>query len=260
MEIHSLLYVDVLGFAELTKSNPAKVEDIFRVITQMRKRNESVYDILIFSDTILIKNRGTPATLDEQMFCVQWLYEFAVDLQYQLSQLDVFYRAVLINGPFNSYKQDGVDCFYGQALIDAYKKEKKIKCAGLFIDKSTEELHGGFPCIRHSDDLAFAYTSDSLEEHSKFSGGLVALDKFVLEETDSCWLLSYDVKYLSQLFKHGHTHPNPDVRIKFLAAFDYYEQRYPNLVRALIDSEFDVSIICKDYDWSQQVYYSSETT
>jgi hypothetical protein len=42
MEIYHLLYVDILGFAELTKTNPAKVEDIFRIITKLRKRNESV--------------------------------------------------------------------------------------------------------------------------------------------------------------------------------------------------------------------------
>ena len=256
METHHLLYVDILGFAELTKSNPAKVEDIFRIITKMRKRTESVYDILIFSDTVLVTNRGTPATADDQMLCVQWLFEFAVDLQYQLSQFDVYHRAVMVNGEFNSYKQEGVDCFYGQALIDAYRKEKDIKCAGLFLDKSSNQHHGGFPTIRHSEDLVFAYTSDSLEEHAKYSGGGVVLDKIILEETDSCWLLTYDVKYLSQLYRHGREHPDPEVRIKFLTAFNYYEQRYPKLVRALVDSKFDVRVICKDYNWSQQVYYS----
>jgi hypothetical protein len=258
MESHHLLYIDILGFAELTKTNPAKVEDIFRVITQMRKRNKNVYEILIFSDTILVTNRGIPETPDDQMFCVQWLFEFAVDLQYQLSQLDVFFRAVLIKGLFNNYKQEGVDCFYGQALIDAYTKEKDIKCVGLFLDESSYKHHDGFPTIRHNSDLVFAYTSDSLEEHAKYSGDGVVLDKFILEETDDCWLLSYDVKYLSQLYNFGRKHPNPDVRIKFLAAFDYYEQRYPNFIRALVDSKFDVTIVCKDYDWSQQIYYSKE--
>ena len=190
------------------------------------------------------------------MLCVQWLFEFAVDLQYQLSQLNVFFRAVLLKGPFNNYKQQGVDCFYGQALIDAYTKEKDVKCVGLFLDKSSNQHHGGFSTIRHNDDLVFAYTSDSLEAHAKYSGNRVVLDKFVLDETDDCFLLSYDVKYLSQLYNFGHKHPNPDVRIKFLAALNYYEQRYPNFIRALIDSKFDVKIVCKDYDWSRQAFYS----
>ena len=76
MQSHHLLYIDILGFAELTKrrakTNPPKVEEIFRVITRMRKRNESVYDILIFSDTALVKSRGSPATPDEHMYCPLW--------------------------------------------------------------------------------------------------------------------------------------------------------------------------------------------
>ena len=207
-ETHHLLYIDILGFAELTKSNPAKVEDVFRIITKMRKRNESVYDILIFSDTILVTNRGTPATTDDQMFCVQWLFEFGVDLQYQLSQLDIFYRAVLINGEFNSYKQEGVDCFYGQALIDAYKKEKDIKCVGLFLDKSSNQHHGGFPAIRHNEDLVLSTLPIRLKNTQSILAVGSFLDRFILDETDSCWLLTYDVKYLSQLYKHGREHPN----------------------------------------------------
>ena len=252
METHHLLYVDILGFAELTRSNPEKVEDIFRIVTNLRKCNECSYDILLFSDTILVTNRGMPSTADEQMFCVQWLFEFAINLQYELSQLDVFYRAVLVNGQFKSYKQESVDCFYGQGLIDAYRKEKDIKCVGLFLDKSISSHHGGFPSIRHNQDLLFAYTTESLEEHAKYSGGGVVLDRFVLEQTDCCCRLSHDVKFLSQLYMHGRTHLNPDVRVKYLTAFNYYEHRYPNLVRSLVDSKFDVSIICKTFDWSQQ--------
>lgn len=256
METHYLLYIDILGFAELTETNPAKVDDIFLIVTKMRKRNESAYEILIFSDTILVRNRGTPTTQDGHMFCVTWLCEFALDLQYQLSKLEVFFRAVLLRGSFNNYKLEGVDCFYGQALIDAYTKEKNIKCVGLFIDKSCQGDNGPYPTVRHDNELFFIYPSASLEEHKKYSNDGVVIDKFILEETDDCWLLSYDVKFLSQLHNIGQTHPKPDVRIKFLAAFNYYQQRYPNFIRALIDSKFDVKIVCEDYDWSQQIIYS----
>jgi hypothetical protein len=256
MESHHLLYVDILGFAELTKKNPAKVEQIFRVITEVKKHKNSHFEILIFSDTILVRNKGTPDTIDYQMYCVQWLFEFAVDLQYRLCQLDVFFRAVLIYGPFNSYKLEGVDCFYGEALIDAYTKEKKINCVGLFLDKSSYKFHGGFPTIQHDENLLFAYTCTSFDEHAKYSGSKVVIEKFILEETEECFLLSYDVSYISRIYNMACKHPDPNVRIKFLSAFNYYEQRYPIFIRALIDNKFDIKIICQDYDWSQQNFYS----
>lgn len=124
MEEKYLLYIDILGFSDLVKDTPEQIECIYGVIDSLNVHRHDVFNTIVFSDTILVYNRVDAKTKEDHEYIVWYSIEFAEDLHHRLIGQDIYFRAVLVYGTFTHRKLKNVECFFGNALIDAYNREK----------------------------------------------------------------------------------------------------------------------------------------
>lgn len=133
MDKRYLLYIDVLGFSDMVKTNPYKVEEIYKIINSLNVHKHNAFKTIIFSDTVLVYNIIEPVSKDDHKYLVMYLCEFVQDLLYRTITKNVYFRAILLYEEFTHYKLENVECFYGRSLIDAYSKEKDLVSMGLYI-------------------------------------------------------------------------------------------------------------------------------
>ena len=119
-----LLYIDILGFTEMTKSEPRKVARVYSILDELNVHQHNSFKTIVFSDTILVYNPDLAETDHERKYLIMYLIEFAEDLHYRLTGQDIYFRAILTAGSFNHYSLKNIECFYGDSLINAYTSEK----------------------------------------------------------------------------------------------------------------------------------------
>jgi hypothetical protein len=164
-----LLYIDILGFSEMSRADPAKIERIYSIIDSLNAHSHRAFKTIVFSDTILVYNPDLARTNEEKDYLVWYLIEFAEDLHHRLTGQNVFFRAVLTAGDFSHYKLSNIDCFYGSAPVNAYLREKKIPSIGLFIDAACNTHNRYFRVQPFENDLYFVYLNRSLETLNEYS-------------------------------------------------------------------------------------------
>ena len=132
-----LLYLDILGFADLVKRLESK--QIYKILNtaimtlntseSQYRQSKIKYRSICFSDTILL-----------------WPEESTVDVFHHLTYLSgllftnllaqgIPVRGTIVYGDFNVMNDDAKDheLFWGEALINAYNIEKKEKWIGIVI-------------------------------------------------------------------------------------------------------------------------------
>ena len=245
-----LLYIDILGFNQLVQEKPQRIKTLYRIINSLNVHTHDVFRTIVFSDTILVYNRDNANNINDHKYLVMYACEFVQDLQYRLIGQDIYFRAVLVAGDFDHYTLENIECFYGKALIDAYLNEKGIQAVGLFIDDNCNKYNGIFPTARYDNKLNFVFLNQSLERLQRNSKGELPIDPFLLNETDEYWDILWDFRLLNGIYDLMSNHPDPRVRGKHLATWNFFQQRYPNIMRVLESGEFDPKVLCNQYDWS----------
>ena len=129
----TFLYIDILGFKNLVTSNTDKVESIFKIIDSLHVHKDIAFQTIVFSDTILVFNKDNRYPLH---FYVTYLIEYAQQLFYRLSMINVYFKGIITLKPFTYLELKNVNAYYGEALISTYQDEKELKGFGLYIDKS----------------------------------------------------------------------------------------------------------------------------
>lgn len=99
-----LLYIDILGFAEMTKKEPRKVARIYSILDDLNVPTHNAFKTIVFSDTVLVYNPKVSDSHNESEYLVWYLIEFAENLHHRLTGQDVFFRAVITFGDFSHYK------------------------------------------------------------------------------------------------------------------------------------------------------------
>ncbi|WP_405123502.1 hypothetical protein ACI514_08275 [Pseudomonas sp. M20] len=99
-----LLYIDILGFSEMTRLEPRKVARVYSILNTLNAHHQTNFNTIVFSDTILVYNTSDADTDDKRADCVWLLTEFAEDLHDRLTGQDIYFRAVLVEGEFTHYK------------------------------------------------------------------------------------------------------------------------------------------------------------
>src|ERR1700729_1500592 len=102
-----LLYIDILNFSSIALQ-PTRVEELYRIINSLNVHRHGVFNIIIFSDTILVYNKDGPSNLDDVNYLVMFLCEFAQDLHYRLVGSDIFFRAYITCGGFAHYPMENI--------------------------------------------------------------------------------------------------------------------------------------------------------
>jgi len=193
-----LLYIDILGFSDLVRKNPKKIDNIYNVINSLNVHRHHAFKTIVFSDTILVYNLEEPKTPHDHSYLVMYAIEFAQDLWFRTVGKEVFFRGILRYGTFNHYDLSNISAYYGNALIDSYIKEKDLNCCGLFIDKSCQKYNDIFPMERYDQDISFVYINQSLERLWINTGGELPTDSFFLDSTYDYWSILWDLRFLSK--------------------------------------------------------------
>lgn len=251
MQNRYLLYIDILGFSELVRGAPARVQDLYRIIDSLNVHRHHAFKTIVFSDTILVYSKDSllQGNRDHE-YVVMYSCEFAQDLMYRFVGTEFAFRAVLKFGEFDHYRLTRTECFYGRSLVDAYLMEKSVKCVGLFIDEPSQRYNRIFPVCRHSDDLSYVYLNQATQRTYEYiAEALPIFEPQIYESADNASAFVRDAQWLKETYERANKHPSPDVRLKYLTAWNYQLQRYPKLLYPLLQSGFDLRTVSPRVEW-----------
>ena len=158
-----LLYIDILGFSNLAKSDYAKVTDLFAIVDSLNAHKHPGFQTVVFSDTILIFNKTQPITQHDHEYIVMYSCEFAQDLIFRCTKLNIQFRAILTHGEFYYEKLTNIEAYHGNALINSYNKEKEIAGLGLYIDKKISKYNKIFATAPFDKELDFVFLLQDIE-------------------------------------------------------------------------------------------------
>jgi hypothetical protein len=246
-----LLYIDILGFADLVKTDYDKIRLLFKKIDELNVHRHNAFQTIVFSDTILILNKETPRNTFEHEYLVMYACEFAQDLMFRCIDLEIQFRAILTYGEFFYEKLENIEAYHGKALVNAYYKEKDINSLGLFIDKSILQYNKFFKTTQFDKDLNFVFLTQNLERLCHFyDASHLPLDPFLIDQACEFPYLKDEVKILATLKKNIDTQIDSKVRGKYLQAYYFYQQRYKVFIDQLEKSDFDYKIVSPTADWT----------
>jgi len=245
------LYIDILGFSNLVKSSPAKIDDLYEVVASLNVIDHPEFKTIIFSDTILVYNVQNPVDKNDNAFIIMYLCEFVKDLQIRLTGRNIYFRAVVTRGEFNHYELNNIPCFYGAALIAAYNLEKGIQCIGLFMTDNCLPYSHIFKTAQFADNLNFVYLTQLMDTLEYTFEGNLPLPKQLITPMDYESYIVPEVLMLKSLYENG-MDENLDERSrqKHQVAFGLYKRRYPKCISTLINNNFMFSAISDQIDWS----------
>ncbi len=250
MEERFLLYIDILGFSEMTQNDPRKVARVYSILDKLNAHQHYAFKTIVFSDTILVYNPTVVVSQEDKEYLVWYLIEFVEDLQHRLVGQDVYFRAVITKGSFQHYPLKNIECFYGSALIEAYSVEKKIPSIGLFINNDCLLFNRYFPVEKYDDRLSFVYLSRSFEHLEMYTGGVYPFkDPYIADQAPYA---PWDIRILQDIYVGMRNHKAPSVRVKYLAAWDLYLKRYQNLVNFLVQNQFSLEKLGGKKAWEEE--------
>jgi len=196
------LYIDILGFSELVQTDLTRVDELYEIIASLNVHKHHVFKAIIFSDTILVYNNGEPRSQEDHYYLLMYLCEFVHDLQNRLAGRNIVFRAIITKGQFVHYEINGIPCFYGSALINAYNSEKTIQAIGLFLDKSCANESDIFNYCEFNDRYDFVFTTKMMDVVEFDYEGNFPLDSYGVEQTDLGWLLIPELLTLKKINKN----------------------------------------------------------
>lgn len=245
-----LLYIDILGFSDLAKTNYNKVKNLFAVIDSLNAHKHGDFQTLVFSDTILIFNKTAPLNSHDHEYIVMYLCEFAQDLIFRCKRLDIQFRAILTYGEFYFEKLKHIDAYHGTALIYAYEKEKNIQGLWLYMDKKIEQYNKIFATHSFDKDLNFVFLLQDLEGARKLK-----IDEFPVrwELVDPHFLYDFrdEVAILKMIKNNIDTQTDSRIRGKYLQTYDLFRNRYPQMLSFLESNDFDFRSVSPDANWER---------
>ena len=247
MHEHLLLYLDILGFSGLVRS-PQRVRQLYRIINSLNVHRHSAFKAIVFSDTLLVYSKLDVCDPATRQYSIMFLCEFAQDLLHRTAGRSIYFRALVTHGAFHHEQMKNLDAFFGPALVAAYRQESTIKCTGLFIDDYCDRYNKIFSTRRHSKNCSFVYLTQGLERLCRDCGNSFPAPGQLIEGTDTEFGLIWEIHLLADIHSKMLSHPSSDVRGKFLATWSYYEQQYPELLKALKEGYFQPESVVS-FDW-----------
>jgi hypothetical protein len=245
------LYLDILGFTDLVKKNDGKsITDLYEVIASLNVHRHSAFKVVVFSDTVVVYNVNGGDTPRDSSYLIMFLCEFVKDLMHRLTGRGIYFRSVITYGDFTHYELNGIPCFFGNALVDAYNSEKELKAIGLFIHKEISHHSDIFKYREFNENYNFVYVTQALEEIELWGINGFPLAKDFIESTGSEWEIFPEISHLASMQAGSlNLELSESVRNKYIASWEKYCLQYPNLTRQLIVSQNDIFSIAPSVDW-----------
>jgi hypothetical protein len=243
----SFLYIDILGFENLVRTNPAKVDQVFEIFDTLKVHKHFALQTVVFSDTILVFNKD--ATLSTDYYCT-YLVEYAQALFYRLSDINVYFKGILTFGEFKFSKMTNIQSYYGLALIDAYRDEKTLEGFGLYVDKKLSNEIVAFDKVHFTEKYDFILLCQSLKNLYSTTKGVLPIEIDLLSETDTYYRIDEDLRFFREIDYIKQNHPVERVRLKCQKVYDTYKPDLPLFFKTFEKDGFLPFAINPDYTGS----------
>lgn len=249
------LYLDILGFSELVKRQRENtITDLYEVIASLNANRHNAFKVVVFSDTVVVYNVNGGDTPDDSSYLIMFLCEFVKDLMHRLTGRGIYFRAVITYGDFTHYELNGIPCFFGNALVDAYNSEKELKAIGLFIHKRISQYCDIFRCREFNENYNFVYVTQALNDIEFWGSDGYPLPTELIEATDSKWEIYPEIFHVASMLSGSQNSGYPEsVRSKYAASWDMYCAQFPNITKQLLAAGNDVRSIAPAIDWQPVV-------
>jgi len=251
MDKRYLLYIDILGFSELIKSEE-RTRYLYKKIDSLNAHKHSVFQTIVFSDTILVYNKKPAQNKKEAEYIVWYATEFAEDLHFRLVGENIYFRAMLTFGEFDHYHLENTECFFGQALVDAYNSEKHIPSTGLFMDNECQKLNRYFKTREFDNNWHFVYLERNLQYLKDMMYSGLPIRPEVIGDGEGLAHIVWALKYLQDINRNMRNDYPPKVRVKYLTTWDFYHREYPEILDYLLENDFCLKSISPKYDWTEK--------
>lgn len=240
----TFLYIDILGFESLVKSKSDKVDKIFNVFDGLNVFKHHSLQVVIFSDTILVFNKEDNWSKD---YFVTYLIEYAQELFYKLSRINVYFKGIITFGEFNFNELTNFQAYYGETLIETYKDESTLDGFGLYINKKLEKDIVIFDKLSFNEKYDYILLCQSyinLYDHSK---GILPIKIEKISETDTYFRIDEDLRFFREIEYIKDNHPNEKLRNKYQKVYDIYKERTPKFFKKFEIEGFIPSTLNIDY-------------
>lgn len=236
-----LLYIDILGFKDMTLNDPRKVARVYSILDKLNVHDHPNFKTIVFSDTILTYNPEHVETQKDREYIVWYMTEFAEDLYSRLIGQDIYFRAILVGGDFHHFQLENVQCFFGGALIRAYLAEQGMPFFGLVMHKDCVPYNRYFRLEDFNEEFSFVYLSRPIEQLKSLGAKTYPVSHW--EVAEMAPNMPESVRFLQDTYALMRSSKAPEIRSKALTVWDFYSRRYPNIVSALVASDFSVDAL-----------------
>lgn len=247
----AFLYIDILGFENLVRTNPEKVDKIFKIFDTLKVHKHFALQTVVFSDTILVFNKDESLSVD--YYCT-YLVEYSQELFYRLSLINVYFKGILTFGEFNFSKMTNIQAYYGLALIDAYNDEALLEGFGLYVDKKLSDEIIVFDKVDFSEKYDYILLCQSLKNLYSTTEGVLPIELDLLTDTDTYHRIDDDLRFFREIEYLKQHHPSERARAKYQKVYDTYKADLPLFFKTFEAEGFLPFCINPDYTGSINPY------
>ncbi|WP_373708344.1 hypothetical protein [Kaistella sp.] len=242
-----------MGFENLVRTKPEKVSQIFKIFDNLNVFKHPLLQVIVFSDTVLVFNKDDSWSKD---YYVTYLIEFAQEMFYNLSLINVYFRAIITLGKFHFFKYKNFQSYYGEALIETYNDESQLEGFGLFINKNLTNEVIVFDKIEYNEKYDFILLCQSYINLFDDTKGKLPIQIDMFTETDKYYRIDEDLRFFREIQYLKDNYPSPRIRRKYQVVYDIYKERTKEFFRKFEDEGFTPFTLNMDYMGSLSPFYT----
>jgi len=190
-----------------------------------------------------------------------YLIELTQNIMNKFIGENIFFRGIITEGEFHVKKMRNLDAYFGQTLIDSYQNEKYLKGVGLYLDVKLRFYNRIFRFKNLSEKFDFIYLTDScsnlypyekreVEKSDNYEEGIFPIPEILISSTSAEYSLYPEILHFKEVYKQIWTQKSLKIKKKYLYTWNLYKLAYPDLIKALLDSNFNPKALA-NVDWSE---------
>ena len=241
----AFLYIDILGFEHLVRVKSLKVDEIFYIFDNLKVYNHSSLQTVLFSDTFLVFNKDEGNSTD---YYSTFLIEYAQELFYKLSAINIYYKGILTLGEFSFRQLNNIQAYYGLALIDCYKDSEnkgvdKLEGFGLYVDRKITNEIVVFDKVPFTEKYDYILLCQSLKNLYSITKGILPIDLDILRDNDTFFRIEEDLRFFREIEYLKENHLCEDVKNKYHKVYNIYKANMPLFFKIFEEQGFLPCII-----------------
>lgn len=241
------LYIDILGFENLVNTKSEKVDKIFQIFDGLNVFKHHSLQVIIFSDTILVFNKEDNWSKD---YFITYLVEYAQELFYKLSWLNIYFKGIITFGEFNFNELKNFQAYYGDALVETYKDESFLEGFGLYINKELNNDVVVFDKVDFNEKYDYILLCQSYINLHDDTDGNLPIDTQLFSETDTYFRIDEDLRFFREIEYIKNNYPLEKVRKKHQKVYDIYKIRTEKFFEKFENEGFLPFVLNEEYPGS----------